>query len=278
MITSYSFRANGQPDYEAESGPLWVNFNRSSPLRAKVDLRSRIEWFSPSSFDPSTIPDGCIVYSEREDFVVQKCRTMRHKLRTVSSLARLSHCSIPDFEFDYGLDENEGDPFLADQPPALEVVESLQRKADSLYNGDFNLQSPSEGSVIITSHPTTTSSEPDLRYIIHIAFPHKQLGLELMPIAQAFTAAIIYNIPRGKKISFEFFSVSESLGAILASHREIINSRPEVAIGAVHKDARTLPQYRIQNYISGVTAPYRTFFVILDRPDFLTGPGVLFFP
>ena len=24
-------------------------------------------------------------------------------------------------------------------------------------------------------------------------------------------------------------------------------------------------------------APYRTFFVILDRPDFLTGPGVLFF-
>ncbi|KAJ5795709.1 uncharacterized protein N7518_004249 [Penicillium psychrosexuale] len=202
---------------------------------------------------------------------------MRHNLRTISSLVRLSHCDIEDFEFDYGLDEDEGEPSLAYQPPALEVVESLHRKADSLHHGDFNLQSPSEGSVVITSHPTTTSPEPDLRYIIHIAFPHKQLGLELMPIAQAFTAAIIDNIPRGKTISFEFFSASQSLGAILASHRDLIKSRPEVAIGAVHQDGRTFPQDRMQNYIPGVREPYRSFFVTLDRPDFLTEPGVLFF-
>lgn len=148
-------------------------FQSGFPLRAKVDLRSRIEWFSPFSFDPSTIPDGCVVYSEREELVVRKCRTMRHNLRTISSLARLSHCNIGDYEFDYGLDEDEGDPSLAYQPPAPEVIELLHRKANSLRHGDFNLQSPSEGSVVITSHPTTTVPEPALRYIIHIAFPHQ---------------------------------------------------------------------------------------------------------
>lgn len=177
---------------------------------------------------------------------------MRHNLRTISSLARLSHCNIGDYEFDYGLDEDEGDPSLAYQPPPPEVIELLHRKVNSLRHGDFNLQSPSEGSVVITSHPTTTVPEPAPRYIIHIAFPHQQLGLELMPIAQAFTAAIIDKIPRGKTITFEFFSASQSLGVILASHRDLMKSRPEVAIGSVHQDGRTFPQDRMQSYIPGV--------------------------
>lgn len=36
VITSYSFRASGQPDYEAESGPPWVNFNRVFRLERKL--------------------------------------------------------------------------------------------------------------------------------------------------------------------------------------------------------------------------------------------------
>lgn len=36
VITSYSFRASGQPDYEAESGPPWVNFNWVFRLERKL--------------------------------------------------------------------------------------------------------------------------------------------------------------------------------------------------------------------------------------------------
>jgi hypothetical protein len=97
-----------------------------------------------------------------------------------------------------------------------------------------------------------------------------------MLMAKAFTLAIMDNIPNGKTINFKFFSATQSLGAILASHRNLINSRPEVAIGAINQGSRSFPQHRSEDYIPCIREPYLTFFVILDRPDFLTGPGVLF--
>lgn len=283
VITSYSFRAaHRRPDYEAESGPLWVNFNRSFPLRAKVDLRSLIDDVGHSGFDPSTIggddwDDWNEIYWERKEIIVEKSRKMYHQLRELASLLGRSHYDIMNFEFDYGLDEDEGDPSLADQPPALEIIESLKRKADSLHHKKFDIQVPSRGAVLITSNPTTAAPEPDLHYIIHVAFPYDKFGLELMCVAQAFTAAVIDIIPHGKSISFEFFSASQSLSAILASHRDIMNSQPEIVIGAIHQGSRSFPQSRSRRGISNDREPCRTFFVIIDRPDFLTGPGVLFF-
>ncbi|KAJ5541695.1 hypothetical protein N7494_006771 [Penicillium frequentans] len=283
VITSHSFRAaHRRPDYEAESGPLWVNFNRSFPPRAKVDLRSLIDDVGHSGFDPSTIggddwDDWNEIYWEREELMVKKCRNMYHQMRELASLLGRSHCDIMNFEFDYGLDEDEGDPSLADQIPALEIIESLERKADSLHHKNFDIQVPSREAVLITSTPTTAAPESDLHYIIHIAFSYEKLGFELMCIAQAFTAAVIDNIPDGKTISFEFFSASQSLGDILASHRDSMNSRPEIAIGAIHQGSRNFPQSRSRRGISNDREPYRTFLVIIDRPDFLTEPGVLFF-
>ncbi|KAJ5647050.1 hypothetical protein N7490_003422 [Penicillium lividum] len=182
-------------------------------------------------------------------------------------------------EFDYGLNEDEGDPFLSNQPLELDIIESLQKKADSLTHKEFSIQSPSEDAVTITSNPTSMALEPDLQYIIHIAFPHKQHGIELMLIAQAFTAVVVDNLPQGKTISFEFFSADQPLPVILASHRNLINSRPDFAIGALHQGSRNFPQARHHHDVEVPShrEPYRIFFVILDRPDFLTGPGVLFF-
>lgn len=76
VITSYNFRANTRLDYEAESGPLWVTFNRSFPLRANVDLRSRIEGFTLNEFDLATIGDECEVLPKRAELIVKKCRKM----------------------------------------------------------------------------------------------------------------------------------------------------------------------------------------------------------
>lgn len=72
LITSHNFRVNARLDYKAESGPLWVTCNRSFPLRAKVDLRSRIEGFTLNGFDPSSIGDECEVFPERQELVVKK--------------------------------------------------------------------------------------------------------------------------------------------------------------------------------------------------------------
>lgn len=277
VITSYSFRDIPRADYEAESGPLWVNFNRSFPLRAEVDIRSRLEGVGPDGFEPLIFGNGkCDVYPEREELKVKKCRNIYENFRQLSSLLGRSSCELKASKFDYGLDEDEGNPSLTDQP--LEVIESLRSKANSFHHKDFKIKS-SKRTVVIASNPTTASTEPDLRYIIYIAFPYTQLGLDLMLIAKAFTTTIIDNIPYKIIISFEFRSASQSpgLGEILASHQDLMNTRPGIAIGATHQGSRRFPQDRDENYISTNREPYRTFFVILDRLDFLTAPGVLFF-
>ncbi|GLA01144.1 hypothetical protein AnigIFM60653_011002 [Aspergillus niger] len=209
VITSYSFRDTFLPTYEAGSGPLWVNFDRCFPLKAKVDLPSRIESTSWSGFDLSTI-----------------------------SVDR-------------------------------------QSKADSLDHDQFDIRSASDGAVAIKTDTAPLTSEPELQYIIHVAFPYEQLELELVTIAKAFTGAIIENLPEGKAVNFEFFPADQSLGATLASHRALMNSRPDIAVGALHQGTRRFPQKRHEPEVEVPSdrEPYRTFFVILDRPDFLTGPG-----
>lgn len=97
MITSYSFRTTNSPEYEAELGPLWVTFNRSFPLKAKVDLHSRIEGVSPFIFNPSTFYGEYKVYSEREELVVRKCRNLFHILRKLSSLLKSSQYGDIDY-------------------------------------------------------------------------------------------------------------------------------------------------------------------------------------
>ncbi|KAF3392512.1 hypothetical protein F1880_008696 [Penicillium rolfsii] len=275
VITSYSFRDTFLPKYEAESGPLWVNFDRCFPLKAKVDLPSRIESTSRSGFDPSTISVDRQVYSEREELVVRKCRHVDDRCRELSSLITRSHSDMEEEEeeenFDYGLNEDEGDPSLSNQPLAPQIIEMLQSNADSL--------DPSDGAVAIKTDPAALTSEPELQYIIHVAFPYEQLELELVTIAKAFTGAIIEKLPKGKAVNFEFFLADQSLGATLASHRALINSRPDIVVGTLHQGTRRFPQKRHEPEVEVPSdrEPYRTFFVILDRPDFLTGPGVLFF-
>lgn len=58
-----------------------------------------------------------------------------------------------------------------------------------------------------------------------------------------------------------------------------MNSRLGIAIGALHQASRSFLQTRHEPEVEipSDRKLYRIFFVILDRPDFLTGPGVLFF-
>jgi hypothetical protein len=61
-----------------------------------------------------------------------------------------------------------------------------------------------------------------------------------------------------------------------------MNARPEIVVGAYKHGSqpRIFPQHRQEDYIETSlreTEPHRTFLVIVDRPDFLTAPGLPFF-
>lgn len=253
------------------------NFQQEFPLKAKVDEHSRLLSVPLAGYNPSAVEESDIS-PEREETMVEKCRNMYDLLHELYYVLMRSYIN-DDGGFDYGLDDDEGSPDLLNQLPAPERIESWQLKANSYPCDDFSVQSPTEGVVLIRSK--VANIELDLQYIIYISFTHT--SSQLPSIVQAFTAAIIENIPHGKTINFEFHSASsQSLSAILASHRDIMNARPEMVVGAYKHESQTriFPQNRDEDCPETLLRhrePYQTFFVIVDRPDFLTAPGVLFF-
>lgn len=188
-----------------------------------------------------------------------------------------------DFHYDYGLLDDEGEPFPVDQGIPHEDRQLLDSKADSLALGNFTVASQPDGAVTITTVPM--ASEPDLRYIIHVAFPLSDL--HLAQVAKAFTSTLMEKISGSKSVYFEFHSSYVSFSHIVAKHRALLESRPEITIGGIQdvlltvdeppKNMRIFPQTRSPSHGYGYTSkPYCTFAVILDRPNFLTAPGVLF--
>lgn len=77
------------------------------------------------------------------------------------------------------------------------------------------------------------------------------------------------------------------LSHMVAKHRTLLDSRPEITTGGIQnvlltvdnspKRIRISPRTRCPRHGYGYTnEPYRTFAVIPNRPNFLTAPGVLF--
>ncbi|GKZ33627.1 hypothetical protein AbraIFM66950_003536 [Aspergillus brasiliensis] len=278
VITSYSFRDYlHYPDYEAETGPLFVNFDRCFPHQASVDLPS------PKHDNDEEWEQG--IWPEREDLVVCKCRDIYHMRRQLASLHIRSQRDdvMEDYVYDYGLGEDEGDPSRLVEPPRPEVVEAWQRRADSLPVDIAVVQPSSDKGPVVLMSGAVPTLDPELRYIIYVTFAHsKENPLMLLTIGRAFTAAILESLPEGTTVHFEFHSApNRSLGATLSSHRELMKSRPDVGVAvsrpASGQSARKFPQKGYNRDNPRHREPYRTFLVVLDRPDFLTGPGVLFF-
>ncbi|KAL4746606.1 hypothetical protein BDW72DRAFT_210327 [Aspergillus terricola var. indicus] len=266
VITSHSYRGvfTKEPEHEAETGPLWVTFNR------------------------------------REEIVVTKCRNTLQMSRDLGGHGIFSRSEVDEGVFDYALEEDEGEPSSLEQPPAAEIVELVRIKADSFPHNDFSVQTPSQGVAVVTSNPAAPDPGPDLQYLIHVTFPHP--GLELTTIARAFTAALIKhltNAPKPLTVNLIFHTAPpspRSFGSILESHRTLMAFRAVMSMDVgrlspakwaseagtrISAGTRIFPQSRIQESeewsLDNWREPYRTFFVVLDRADFLTGPGVLFF-
>ena len=280
VITSDVYRAGFQAHdhYEKGTGPLLVTFNRSFPDKTVVDVRSRCTTAPPYWEDVDYEPNPC---PERNGITVQKCQDIWEMKWGLKWTFRRS--IQRDFHYDYGLLDDEGEPFPVDQGIPHEDCQLLNSKADSLALGNFTVASQPDGAVTITTAPM--ASEPDLRYIIHVAFPLSDL--HLAQVAKAFTSTLMEKISGSKSVCLVFHSSYVSFSHIAAKHRALLESRPEITIGGIQdvlltvdeppKKMRIFPQTRSPSHGYGYTSePYCTFAVILDRPNFLTAPGVLF--
>lgn len=133
------------------------------------------------------------------------------------------------------------------------------------------------------------TSYPDLRYIIYVPFLHYHSASEsLEGTARAFTSAIISHLPKGKTVHFEFHKPSDmTLSSIVSFHRIQISTRPEMYVGALHtiqtqpdvarSPDRVYPCFRNERPpLYADIERYKVFAVVLDRPNFVEDPGVLF--
>ncbi|KAL4962685.1 uncharacterized protein BDV14DRAFT_202508 [Aspergillus stella-maris] len=284
VITSDSFRTivRSEPEYEDETGPLWVNFNRAFADKTRIDAQPSTDLGLGT---PRILP-------ERDDIVVKKMRgTLQMSRDLGGNFSLFSRSQVDEDVFEYALDEDEGDPAEQERPPSLEIVWELQRRANSL-DGEFVVRIPEAagGSVAVTSRSIALDADlqSDLQYIIYVTFPHP--GIELSIIARAFTAEITKQLSqheKSKTINFEFHSMpSAPLSSILSTHRTLLSPRPNLTIGRLppqnypshpsHRPGtRLTPQNRIEETdewsIDNLREPYDTFIVILDRADFFRG-------
>lgn len=89
---------------------------------------------------------------------------------------------------------------LVDQAPPHEDHQLLGSKADPLDLKDFIVISPPDGAVTIMT--TSMASEPELRYIIHVAFLLSDLNLA--QVAKAFTSRLMEKVSSSKSVYLEF--------------------------------------------------------------------------
>ncbi|KAI9926972.1 hypothetical protein ASPWEDRAFT_188133 [Aspergillus wentii DTO 134E9] len=288
VIRSDSYRQSWAGPNEKEGDgtcPLWVTFNRCFPQKTEVDVRSRYTFAPP--YARALIPH----VDQDEDLSLERSETVVVLRNAVADLSCdlkyvFNRSRLMNSDFDYGFDEDEGQPYDSSQPISPRDREAIDEKAESSLLDGLTVSSPSDGTVTITT--PSAVADPDLQYIIHVSFPHSAQDLE--GIARAFTSTMLENLPTQKSIYFGFRSSRSSIGHIVNTHREIVNTHPGMKIGAIQtvtlfrgtppqrQKMRLFPSTRressFENPWFGDT--YKTFIVILDRPDFLAGPGVLF--
>ena len=284
VITSDAYRNTSAPhDFVDPTGPLWVHFDRKFPHKSCIDVSSRLEVEPVSTMRSLGIP------LEEIDVLPEKIEIIAERIQQTSnipnSLSTLYGISLLEYgRPDYGLDEDEGLP----TDPLITHGDKLSLQAQSLMLADFQVINGPRDAVTIIS--ASISSSPDLRYLVYAPFLHYP-GVKdsLESTGKLFSASITSHLPSGKTIHFEFQKPQEAtLSSALALHRTQMTSRPNMSVGAIHR-IKTKPDIiprtptRIYPCTQNEQRPffpqierYKTFLVVLDKPNFIEENGVLF--
>lgn len=274
FLTSGSFRADPiKKNYAVMgTGPQWIHFDRriSSGLSG-IPIIERLEGFG--------------VHPELWELEV----IAKNHQRCVGSDIRWATTRIcHGGELDYGLDQDEGQlvPSLLDDPG--HIMETLTQQMQGLPLDALHLsRGPGSETVTVTNAASDFSEECNLQYIVYVPFlGNIQNPADLLETtARLFTASIVANLPAIKTVRFEFcVPDSTSVSSILPKHPQPLQV-PQFTSGALQnlnlmqsQRVRVLPlDHKDQVYDKQrLLDPCRLFAVVLDRPSFITEPGVMF--
>ncbi|KAF1356706.1 hypothetical protein BDV97DRAFT_342474 [Delphinella strobiligena] len=279
-------------------GPLWVHFERRFPSKISWEPRLRLD-------DDPDIPDNGIfgslqalkILPERVDAMflrIQRVEEMHSSLGMMyfsSCLPSDPPSSVQD-TMDIRWDEDEGTPDDECANHTEDAITTLQIAAARLSFENFDIRRQAETHITISNVPET--SEPDLRYVVLVPFLDQPgLGSNSEEVATAFTHEITSRLSEKKTISFEFCKPPfKTLWSQLASYRT--REYPDDYIGALttfsndksgREDATTVRAYPIARTELAqdndperiLFEPYRTFLVVLDRPNFSQDKGGVLF-
>lgn len=296
VIDSDNFMAGLIPPASegGDQGPLWVSMDRKFPSQISWEPRLRLE------ADPETMASGIFgppevptVLPQRVDATFQRIQRL-NEMHSNMGMMYFSSCTPSDppssvqGTMDVCWDEDEGAPDDEGATYTEDAITTLRNLAARLSLDDFNVSRLNTTDIIITN--VDGSSEPDLRYVIYVPFLHLPgMGDTLEQAANAFTHEVTSRFSEKKTVSFEFCKPpSKSLSSILKAQRE--KDEPEDYIGALTTFPNDEGSTRIRAHPIALTEhanendparvgfePYRTFIVVLERPDFSQVEGSVLF-
>lgn len=187
-----------------------------------------------------------------------------------------------DCKVDYELDEDEAQPMPSPSDGTRHIIDVLTQQLQGLSLDSFHLtRGPRPKAVAITNKASDSPGASDLQYVVYTPFPGNiQDPADLLETtARLLTASIIAHIPPNKTVYFEFHVPGSSVSYVLPEHPQPLQDLP-FALGApqtleTSQRKRALPLCP-EDWIYRMLDPCRLFAVVLDRPSFITEPGVLF--
>jgi hypothetical protein len=281
LLTSKSYLQGSFPDNDHGTGPWWISFDRNLPSAVKkLDMIKRLD--RPATELRTFAEWGILVNPEIRDINVNITTDqselgfdMKELFRGIGSTYSYGH-------IDYGLYEPPP-PSPSEETPAAEYIKEVlekQQKAAEVQSPESNsLRSTirTENNTIIVTNKSS-DGECDLQYVVYVQFL-ANLGQEktalLHTTAHAFTIGIISKLSASKTVYFEFRIPSSS------SLSSLISAAPNgFDVGAAHEfEAGSI--MRVQPHMSRDLflrpLPYHFFTVVLDKPNFIEEPGMLFF-
>lgn len=297
------------------SGPriCLVHFDRRFPQQSTTETHLRLEddaWLAQSV---AMAPEDIVVLPEKPEIVATRVQQLGALPATLTALYRNSLCD--DGKLDYALGEKEGLPAEDLSTATIKDVRALgdvvarQLPAEDAGQ-DFSVNAvPGDGTVLASSSlESSATAPPDLSYVVYAPFvptiladardeplgstDGAQQNLSLLTsVARTFTSALLGHMSPAKTVFLQFHARqprsggASSLGSIVAHCRDT-QSRIADSIGALVTTTREDGTQQRQRLCPCTNSErrerqppverYRTFAVVLDRPDFIEAPGVLF--
>lgn len=283
-------------------GVLWVHFDQRIPFTVtKTEYALQLE---ETVGTMGLEEDEIRVWPEQIDVLVKRIQNTeeaQYRLPTMFSLSCLSEEYRDEDEnlgMGFELDNDDGSDQTAGVLTETEIG-SLESAASKLKLGDgmVKLQHNDDGSITISTNKEQAS--PDLKYVVYVPFLHQPGAAEkLEEAAKAFAAAMETRLPpigmAGKTFLLDFHKPSEtSDSCILGLYRALHQPAGSIGFLTASNEAEQPPGTQSQESSAGSQhrrlhpininphmtlndpstcgfEPYRTFVIILDRPDFAT--------